>query len=830
MGEVDLNAVVKVQGQGALTPDFEVIEASGLPGIASRWCVWRAERKGERLCKVPSNGRVNLDGNNLEQWLTYADAKEAYLSGGWDGVGLMPLLSDGLVGLDLDKVLYVTGVCKGGGVADLVLGMERIGCYMERSPSGTGLRGFVVGVKPADCKAKVTVDGHSVECYQREGDRKDNYLTVTGRLWGGVDVGREAMQVSVEGSQDALVEFLDSVGLLESTAYSETKAVLSKVGRKATSEGYDGEWVRRPDKAVLALLKRLDRDGIYQRLMDGDAGHYAGESEARFALLSQLAYITRDDEQIERIARMSKLDASRFDEKRSGFRNRLHYDVMNALKEKDRNFDADQAGKAQDAEHRADAVKALKAKGALLHGGFDSLLSTTGKFIPGSHTLSELLLRDKRLLGVVYYDEFAEMPMKAVPFSEAFNDPCAPKTSGKLEDDDLLAITAWVRKQWGFVAEDRPTQTGGLRRWARMTSVNPVTTKLQKFADDWDGVERLGSWLVKYMGCSVPNKEREYYLCEVGKRFLVGVVARAFVPGTQQDQMLVLESADGGEGKTAAVRILGKTIDESAFLEGFNPTDDKDCFMKLRGKILAEWGEMAGFDRRESGWNKSFVTLAEDSYRDPYGTFVQAWKRTVSFVATTNSDDYLKETGGMRRYWPVKVGFVDLVGLQRDMGQLWGEAVRLYQAGFQFWVDKTAVRDARFRSLCEAEQRGRLVVTAHDDKVKGLSYGIVAGVVAMPSESKRCGERAEATDTFSVSDIGSMLYGSQYNPGGAEWKREWVAMAAALKRCGWVNAKLPGNQRAWRMSEDLVKRMRQLVNEDGPQPTHEMLANFSKMA
>lgn len=798
MIEADFKAAVRLPAQQVLIPDFATIEAAGLPAMGGCWCVWRLQhRSGKKPSKLPYDGTKPLDSTRPHQWISYNDAKQTYLAGGWDGVGYLPNEADMVVGLDADGVFNNKGVI--GSAERIVKELERIGCYLERSPSGQGLRGFVLGLK--DGKAKVTVNGHSVEAYQSSKAEKGNYVSVTGRPWG--DVRPIAGLISGAETQKRLEAFLAWAGLLEG----------GDEGRlKPDSGGYAGVCLNRTDAEVLSLmLSRLNPQGKYSRLMEGeiDTDFSGNASEARFALLTQLAYITRDDEQIERIVRGSKLCAAKFDERRNGCRNFLHYDIMRALKVKDRNFDEDRVGAKACGEQNKLAVKVLEAKAAVLHGGLAGLLGAGGKLQAGSHTLSELLIRDQRLIGVMHFDEFSGLPMKSISFCDAFGDQCAPRAAGQLEDDDLLSVTAWARNEWNFIAEDRANVIAGVRRWARNNPINPITDKLQKFSDDWDGVERLEAWLSDYVGAKADDDNKAYFLAEVGKRFLVGVVARAFVPGTQQDQMLVLEASDGGEGKTAAVRIMGNAIDQSAFLEGFSPANEKDCFLMMRGKLLGEWGELAGFDKRESQWNKDFLTRASDTYRDPYGALHKTWKRTISFIATTNNDDYLKETGGIRRYWPVKVGFVDLVGLKRDMGQLWGEAVRLYQSGYRFWIDKTDVRDARFRAICDREQRGRLVVTAYDDLAKDLAYNIVAGNVTVPDT----GMKASSLMGFSVTQMGQMLFKRDYNPQGDGWRKEWLLMVAALKRCGWETRKLSGNNRGWGLSSEASKELFAMVNE-----------------
>ena len=78
------------------------------------------------------------------------------------------------------------------------------------------------------------------------------------------------------------------------------------------------------------------------------------------------------------------------------------------------------------------------------------------------------------------------------------------------------------------------------------------------------------------------------------------------------------------------------------------------------------------------------------------------------------------ETGG-RRFWPVKIGRINVDLLRERRDQLWAEAVMLYKAGVPWWITKSETqRDA------ERHQRDRYVGDPWDD--------IIARYVKLQSE------------------------------------------------------------------------------------------------
>jgi predicted P-loop ATPase len=211
-------------------------------------------------------------------------------------------------------------------------------------------------------------------------------------------------------------------------------------------------------------------------------------------------------------------------------------------------------------------------------------------------------------------------------------------------------------------------------RVAHANKVDPLRDYLESVT--WDGTDRLGTFLETYAAASTRSRQGgdiTSYVRDVGRKTMIGAVARALDPGCQLDTCLVLEGPEQGEGKSSFCRILGGEW----YLETALTLGDKDSMQLVATAWLVELGEGAAARKTEVRQLRSFLTKESDKFRPAYGRVPVKYPRRAFFVMTTNDDEYLIMRE--RRFWPVACGDIDREGLRRDRDQLWAQAVVLYR-------------------------------------------------------------------------------------------------------------------------------------------------------
>lgn len=217
----------------------------------------------------------------------------------------------------------------------------------------------------------------------------------------------------------------------------------------------------------------------------------------------------------------------------------------------------------------------------------------------------------------------------------------------------------------------------------RRNQFNPVRDYLDEL--DWDGVPRLDTMLIDYLGADDTTFTRL-----ATRKALVAAVARIYRPGCKFDYVLTLVGKQG-IGKSSIFSKLGGDW----FSDSFVGVEGTKSFEQLHGAWLIEIAELAGIRKAETEAVKHFVSKQEDRFRVAYGDRVSTFKRQCVFFGTTNEDKFLRDYTGNRRYWPITVtGFGDFEIEDMPIADIWAEAKKYYFAGEKLYFDADTEEEA----------------------------------------------------------------------------------------------------------------------------------------
>jgi hypothetical protein len=164
-----------ISGEGFLRVRVENIPGE-LKGL-KQWVLWRGERRGDRVTKVPYSAAGNKaspsDGNT---WADFGSAVKAYKSGSWDGIGFVFAQGGGVTGIDLDHCFDADDRLEPKAAA--IVGA--LSSYTEYSVSGSGLH--IIAKASVDQGIRASTRSRldiPVEIYSH-----GRYFTMTGGIYG----------------------------------------------------------------------------------------------------------------------------------------------------------------------------------------------------------------------------------------------------------------------------------------------------------------------------------------------------------------------------------------------------------------------------------------------------------------------------------------------------------------------------------------------------------------------------------------------------------------------------------------------------------------------
>lgn len=267
-------------------------------------------------------------------------------------------------------------------------------------------------------------------------------------------------------------------------------------------------------------------------------------------------------------------------------------------------------------------------------------------------------------------------------------------------DNDDLSLLIWMQREAGLRRVTESMVNRAVIDYANQRVRNEPRDWLKSL--EWDGIPRVEECFVKYFGAEDSNYSRA-----ISKNWWIAMVARIFSPGCKVDNMVVLEG-EQGKLKSTALNVIGGDW----YAESHEQITSKDFFGSIQGRLIVEISEMDSFKKAQVSYIKKIITCKVDRFRPPYGRVSRDFPRTCVFVGTTNEDEYLKDATGARRFWPLRVGDVDVEALKRDRHQLFAEAASRFKSG-ETWYEVP-------KNETEEEQRNRGETDPWDDFIRGF--------------------------------------------------------------------------------------------------------------
>ena len=326
----------------------------------------------------------------------------------------------------------------------------------------------------------------------------------------------------------------------------------------------------------------------------------------------------------------------------------------------------------------------------------DLELDKTGKIKDTLTNICIILRNDDDALEGIVYNQFKNM-------LDVVSDLPWKQIKSGWSDTDLACAKMYFERNYGiwspFKFKDALLAVTSSERIH-----HPIKDYLSTLS--WDGIPRLDSLLIDYLGA-----EDSEYVRAVTRKTLVAAIARIYKPGTKFDFILVLNGPQG-MGKSTLFALLGKQW----FSDSLSISDmkDKTAPEKLQDYWLLEISELTGMKKVDVETVKSFITRTDDKFRQAYGVNVESHPRSCIIVGTTNSDGgFLRDITGNRRFWPVCVNGNskyhpwDL----RDVDQIWAEAIHYYDEGEALYLSST-LADAAYimqKDAMESDVREGLI-------------------------------------------------------------------------------------------------------------------------
>lgn len=164
------------------------------------------------------------------------------------------------------------------------------------------------------------------------------------------------------------------------------------------------------------------------------------------------------------------------------------------------------------------------------------------------------------------------------------------------------------------------------------------------------------------------------------KKWMISCVEAMYSDNGIRSQGVLTLKGGQGKGKTSWFKNLFPN-DKNFFKDGESlDPNDKDSVIKVIKYWCVELGELETTLKKDLERLKGWLTSQKDEIRRPFARKESKFPRRTIFCATVNSDRFLRDETGNRRWWVIPVEEIDY-NHKINIDLLWAEIVHLHSLG-----------------------------------------------------------------------------------------------------------------------------------------------------
>ena len=212
---------------------------------------------------------------------------------------------------------------------------------------------------------------------------------------------------------------------------------------------------------------------------------------------------------------------------------------------------------------------------------------------------------------------------------------------------------------------------------------NPVEEFLFTCYDNWDGKDYIRA-LARTVPTNNPHWEDWFYTW-----FLAMVEQWHNRTGRQYGNSVapLLISKQGYNKSTFCRRLIPPQL-QWGYTDNLILSEKRQVLQAMSQCLLINLDEFNQISAKvQQGFLKNLIQLPNVKYKPPYGSHVQEFPRTASFIATSNMDDILTDPSGNRRFIGIELtGPID-VSVRPNYQQLFAQAEKAIWNGEKTYFD-----------------------------------------------------------------------------------------------------------------------------------------------